>query len=85
MDEDEKPVDISTDLAWHRERQREERDRPCPHCGGKTLFMHVKFDRKNTPHRVPSSWVHLCGKCNFMAYLTGDLEVDRTTPNMLGD
>ncbi len=49
----------------------------------KTVFMHVRFNRKKNPRLLPSSWVHLCGECNFMAYLSGDPEIDRDAPNVL--
>ncbi|WP_424929998.1 hypothetical protein [Amaricoccus tamworthensis] len=45
--------------------------------------MHVRFNRKKNPRLLPSSWVHLCGECNFMAYLSGDPEIDRDAPNVL--
>jgi len=41
------------------------------------------FDRKKRPDLLPSMWVHVCGKCSFMAYLTGDREIDARTPNLL--
>ncbi len=35
--------------------ENEEHARRCPHCGGKTVFMHVRFNRKKNPHLLPSS------------------------------
>lgn len=43
------------------------------------------FDRKKRPDLLPSMWVHVCGKCSFMAYLTGDREIDVQARNLLND
>ncbi|WP_204247982.1 hypothetical protein [Cereibacter sphaeroides] len=72
-------------LARWKASKEEERNRRCPHCGGKTSFIHVMFDRKKRPDLLPSMWVHVCGKCSFMAYLTGDREIDVQARNLLND
>lgn len=72
-------------LERHRASIEAERNRPCPYCGGKTIFAHFRFEKGKSPFgNVPASWLHTCGSCRFSAYLTGDRKRDLQAKNAFG-